>query len=139
MGQHRQVQMGVAGGVAVAGKVLGASEHRLLEPPLGATARALAVLESSPQARTLILVGVVVDVAHRPQHPVQPTAAGLFAGAAAIALTRSGNSGSRWWSRPRAKGGTSQPAPSKRWPTPSSTSAQTSNRCSLQPCSCLRC
>ena len=56
VGQHRQVQMGVAGGVAVAGKVLGASEHtRLLQPPLEGNGQGAARwLGSSPQARTLI-------------------------------------------------------------------------------------
>ena len=91
VGQHRQVQMGVAAGVAVAGKVLGASEHpRLLEPPLERHRQgtgSLGILAPGPHIDHRV-GGVVVDVAHRPQHPVQATAAGLFAGAAAIALTQ---------------------------------------------------
>ena len=83
--------MGVAGGVAVAGKVLGASENtRLLQPPLegnGQGAGTPGIFAPGPHIDHRV-GGVVVDVAHRAQHPVQPAAAGLFAGAAAIAHTQ---------------------------------------------------
>ena len=74
----------------MAGKVLGASKNtRLLQPPLegnGQGAGTLGIFAPGPHIDHRV-GGVVVDVAHRPQHPVQATAAGLFAGAEAIALT----------------------------------------------------
>ena len=87
--QQRQLQVGVAGGVAMAGEVLGAAEH-----PLGLGAAQEGRGQAGGRGRVLApgahvdhRVGrVVIDIANGPQHPVQAQQPGLAARAAAVAL-----------------------------------------------------
>ena len=79
--------MGIAGGIAMAGKVFGAAQHPFaLQSLQKAAAQGAGGLSCvSPGAHVDDRVGgVVVDIADRPKHPVQPEAAGLKRGAAAI-------------------------------------------------------
>ena len=91
VGQFGQLQVRIRAGVAVAGEVFGAGQHALGLAALDEGRRegpgALGGLP--PGAHVDHGVGrVVVDVADRTQHPVQPQQPRLPAGAAAVALSQ---------------------------------------------------
>ena len=89
VGQQGQGEVRIAAGVPVAGEVLGAAQHPfcLHAPQEGRRQGACRSRILSPGPHVDHRVGgVVVDVTHRPQHPVEPQGPGLPAGAAAVAL-----------------------------------------------------
>ena len=89
VGQQGQGEVRIAAGVPVAGEVLGAAQHPFCLHALQEGRRQGAcrsrILSPGPHVDHRV-GGVVVDVTHRPQHPVEPQGPGLPAGAAAVAL-----------------------------------------------------
>ena len=87
VGDQRQFQVGIAGGIAMAGKVFGAAQHPfVLQPLKKAAAQGAGGLSGLPPGAHVDdrVGGIVVDIANRPQHPVQSEAAGFERSAAAI-------------------------------------------------------
>ena len=81
--------MGIAAGVAVAWEVFGAAEHPscLHAPHKGRCQRPGCGWIFPPGPHIDYRVGrVVVDIAHRPQHPVEPQAPGISARALPVAF-----------------------------------------------------
>ena len=89
VGQQGQLEMGIAGRVAMAGEVLGAAQHPLR---LGAAheggrqgSGGGGGLTPGPHVDHRV-GGVVIHIAHRAQHPVEAEGPGLAAAAAPVAL-----------------------------------------------------
>ena len=91
VGQHRQIEMGIAGGVAMAGEVLGAAQYSTAgETPLESTRQGRDGFRLFPPGAHIDhrIVRIVVDIADRSQNPIEPAALRLFARALAIALRK---------------------------------------------------
>ena len=89
VGKQRQLQVGIAAGVAMAGEVLGAGQHplRLTAPHEGRRQGSGGFRVFAPGAHVDHRVGrVVVHIAHRSEHPVEPQQPCLAARAVPVAL-----------------------------------------------------
>ena len=104
VGDQRQFQVGITGRIAMAGEVFGAAQHPFaLQPNEKAAAQGAGGLSCLPPGAHVDhrIGGVVVDIANRPQYPVQPEAAGLKRSAAAIG--RGQLFGLRWVALPKPR------------------------------------
>ena len=115
MVQVWQIQVRVDAGVAMAGKMLRAAEHPLLlQPPAEGTHQGGGgggVLPPGPHIDHRI-VGVVVDIAHGRQHPVQAHPPGFPSRAVAIAFRQGQGQGRIPAMKPAQGQGGHQPAQS---------------------------